>query len=132
MSLNGPKFPAKPVVDCTDDKIITVQANKDEVDINKIVARMAKGQSFPIVNGDPFYGDVSEFNGLQDAIMKVQEAEELFMQYPAELRERFENNSVNFVEFMEDPDNTEEAIKLGLAQKRPEPVVVPPVIPPVV
>lgn len=104
---------------------MTVQAPTEEVDINKIMARVLKGQPVMTSAGQPFYGDVSEFGGLQEAIMKVREAEELFMQYPADLRERFENNPVKFVEFMEDPENIKEAIDLGLAKARPP--EVPPV-----
>lgn len=104
---------------------LTSQAPSDEVDINKIMARVAKGQTILTSAGEPFYGDVSELGGLQDALIKVQEAEDLFMQYPAQVREKFENDPVKFVEFLEDPKNKDEAIKLGLA--KPKPVETPPV-----
>lgn len=111
-------------------KSMTVQAPADEVDINRIMARVLKGQPVLTSNAEPFYGDVSEFSGLQESIIKVQEAEDLFMQYPASLREKFENDPVQFVDFMSDPKNTDEAIKLGLALPKPIPVVPePPVIP---
>lgn len=104
---------------------LTSQAPTDEVDINKIMARVAKGQTVLTAAGEPFYGDVSDLGGLQDALIKVQEAEDLFMQYPAQLRERFENDPVQFVEFLEDPKNHDEAVKLGLALPKPE--TTPPV-----
>lgn len=108
-------------VDFTKTKSLTVQAPAEEVDINKIIARIQKGQTILAPNGEPFYGDVSEFEGLQDALIKVQEADDLFMQYPAEVRERFDNDPVKFVDFMSKPENTDEAIKLGLAYKKPIP-----------
>lgn len=104
---------------------LTSQAMTDEVNINKIMARVLKGQPVLTSVGEPFYGDVSEFGGLQEAIIKVQEADDLFAQYPAELREKFENDPVKFVEFMEDPENLDEAIELGLAKPRPV-VTTPP------
>lgn len=113
-------------IDCSKDKGLTTQADANEVDINKIVARVIKGQPVLTSAGEPFYGDVSEFGGLQEAIMKVQEAEELFEQFPADLREKFDNDPVKFVDYMSDPRNTDEAISLGLAKSRPE-VVTPPV-----
>lgn len=113
-------------LDCSGDPGLTTQADTEAVNINTIVRRMQKGQAVPVVNGEPFYGDVSEFTGLQDALIKVQEANELFMAYPAELRERFDNDPVQFVDFMSDPENTDEAVKLGLAVKRPVPEQVPP------
>lgn len=108
---------------------LTSQAMADEADINKIVARIQKGQIVLASNGEPFYGDVSELGGLQDAIIKVQEAQDLFMQFPAELRSRFDNDPVKMIEFLEEPKNLDEAIKIGLAKPRPAPVA--PVIPPV-
>lgn len=107
---------------------LTSQAPSDEVDINKIMARVIKGQPVLTSIGQPFYGDVSEFGGLQEAIIKVQEAEDLFMQYPAELREKFENDPVKMVEYLENPENLEEAIKIGLVKRlpAPEPETPPP------
>lgn len=115
---------------------MTSQSPADEVDINKIVARVQKGHVVLTSIGTPFYGDVSDLGGLQEAIQKVQEADELFMQYPAHVRERFENDPVNLVEFLADPDNKEEAIELGLVNKplpvpEPAPVVQPAAVPPV-
>lgn len=118
-----------PVIDFTGDPGRTVQASRDEVDINKIVARVLKGATVPVVSGEPFYGDVSEFGGLQDALIKVQEANDLFMQYPADLRNKFDNDPVKFVDFMENPDNLDEAISLGLAVKKPVPEQASPAAP---
>lgn len=117
------------IVDTSKDPVLTTQADRDDVDINKIVARMLKGAQLPpTLAGEPFYGDVSEVSDLQDAYIKIQQAEEMFMQHPADVRERFNNNPVEFVEFFEDPANLDEAIKLGLAVKRPDPAPAP--IPP--
>lgn len=110
----------RPVVDCSGDEVLTKQFGRDETDINKIIARFEKtGQLAAMNQGQPFYGDVSEFTGLHDAIIKVQEANDLFMAYPASVRERFDNDPVKFVEFFEDPANLDEAVKLGLALPRP-------------
>lgn len=98
---------------------LTSQSFSDEVDINKIMARIQKGQPVLTSAGTPFYGDVSDLGGLQDALIKVQEAEELFSQYPADLRSKFENDPVQLVSFLEDPKNYDEALKLGLVEPRP-------------
>lgn len=127
MSLNGPKFPAKPIVDCSKDKILTVQADRDEADINKIIARFEKAGMISTVNrSEPFYGDVSEYDGLQDAIIKVQNADALFMGMSAQVRERFANDPVQMMEFLADNKNRAEAEGLGMVIKRPEPPVEPP------
>lgn len=122
---------AKPQTDFTGDRGFTVQADRDDADINKIIARFEKGGTLARINArEPFYGDVSEFGDLAESLMKIQAANELFMSYDARIRERFENDPVKFVEFFEDPDNIQEAIDLGLAVPRPvEPVPVDPAAP---
>lgn len=116
------KLPATVMTDCTGDPGFTVQADSDEADINKIIARFHKsGQLPPTLRGEPFYGDVSEFGDLQESLIKIQEANDLFMSYPAELRERFENDPVKMVEFLSDESNRKEAEDLGLVVKRPLP-----------
>lgn len=101
----------------------TVQSDRDEADINKIVARIQKtGQLPPMLKGQPFYGDVSEIGNLAECMEKVLEAENLFMTFPAEVRERFANDPVRMVDFLADETNREEAVKLGIVQaKVPEP-----------
>lgn len=126
-------FP-KPVIDCSEDLKNgghAVQADAAEVNINNIIKRIEKGGAMPEVNGQPFYGDVSEFNGLADSIEKIQTANKLFMSYPADLRSRFDNDPVKMVEFLENPNNLKEAVELGLAIRPPETEAPPAVIPPV-
>lgn len=116
-------FP-RPVVDCSDDfknGHFAVQSDAAEVDINNIIKRIQKGGTPPVLRGEPFYGDVSDFGDLGESFMKVKEANELFMSYPAEVRSRFDNDPVKMVEFLENPDNLKEAVDLGLAIKRPDP-----------
>lgn len=126
-----PTFP-RPVVDCSEDLKAgrhAVQADAAEVDINNIIKRIQKGATPPSLNGEPFYGDVSELSDLADAFMKIQAANDLFMSYPADVRERFQNDPVKMVEFLEDGKNYDEAVKLGLALKRPDPEPVSPAKP---
>lgn len=119
---DGTEKVAWPSTSYVGDRGFTVQADRDEADINKIIARFNKtGQLPPVVRGEPFYGDVSYFGDLAESLIKVQEADELFMSFPAELRERFENDKVKFLEFVGDDKNRDEAIKLGLIQKAPVP-----------
>ncbi|WNK13970.1 MAG: internal scaffolding protein [Microvirus sp.] len=119
-----------PVTDFKGDKGFTVQADRDDADINIIISRYQKsGVLPPISRGEPFYGDVSEFSGLADAMIKIKEADELFMTYPAEVRERFDNDKVKFVDFLDNPDNRDEAIELGLILKPVVPETPAPVNP---
>lgn len=127
----GPlSFDDRPKTDFIGDPGFTVQADRDDADINKVIARFRKsGQLPPTLRGEPFFGDVSEFGDLADSMIKIKEAEELFMQFPAEVRERFDNDPVQMVDFLADDGNRKEAEDLGLVVKQPDPVVPP--VPPV-
>lgn len=119
MSLYGLQ---KLTVDCSGDEIRTVQSERKEADINSIIARFEKSGMVSLLNkSEPFYGDVSEFDGLQDAFIKVEEANKLFMGMSAEIRSRFGNDPVSMISFLADPANRKEAEDLGM--------VVPPVVP---
>lgn len=121
---------AWPATDFTGDKGFTVQSERKDADINEIIARFNKSGALPpSLRGNPFYGDVSEFGDLQDSYMKIQEAERLFMSYPADVRERFDNNPVEMIDFLSDDANRDEAIKLGLVVPRPPVVETPPPVP---
>lgn len=104
----------------------TIQSERDDADINKIVSRMLKTGFVPEFRGEPFFGDVSEFGDLAECKRKVFEGEQLFMSFPAELRERFNNDAGQLIAFLNDGENRQEAEELGLIQKAPPPVVVPP------
>lgn len=96
----------------------------DLVDINKIVSGFEKtGMVTHLNKREPFYGDVSEISGYQESLNIVNRADELFMALSAEVRSRFANDPALMVEFLSDDKNLDEAIKLGMVVKRPEPVV---------
>ena len=56
----------------------------------------------------------------------IRAAEEAFNAMPAEVRDRFGNDPGRFLEFANDVSNYEEALKMGLAIKRPEKAAVGP------
>lgn len=108
-----------------EDKSLTVQSEKDDADINVIMKRAGITGAIPVHERVPlaegFYG---EFN-LREAMDIVKAGHDAFMAQPADVRSRFGNDPVAFVEFFGKKENTEEAIKLGLATAKPEPVVAP-------
>ncbi|AXH77433.1 MAG: internal scaffolding protein [Microviridae sp.] len=101
---------------------LAVQASKDECDINVIVRKYLRTGELPGLR-QGVYADLSGMVGLQDALHMVNEAEQAFMELPAEVRRYFDNDPVKLVEFASDSKNLEKAIELGLAEK---PVVTPP------
>lgn len=102
------------------DESKTQQQFLEESDINFIANRYGLTGELPLPRSfDAIQGDFEEFD-LQTAMNQVRAAEEAFMAYPADIRAKFDNDPNKFVEFFQDPDNTEKAVKLGLAVARPQ------------
>lgn len=102
-------------IDCSNIPSLTVQSDRKQANINSIIKKIEKGHMIDKLSaGTPFYGDVSKFSGLQESIMQVQEAEEMFMDMSADIRKRFHNDPVQLVRFLEDKNNLNEAIELGI------------------
>lgn len=105
-----------------EDKSLTIQSQKDDADINVIMKRFGVTGAVPVVALPPQFGDYSvdlDFRAVQDIMNAAQRS---FMSLTADVRARFLNDPVRFVEFASDPKNIDEMRKLGLA---PEKVVVP-------
>lgn len=94
---------------------MTQQQFKDEVDVNKIIAKFKKtGQISHLSNRTGTYGDFSEIPDYQQMLHTIMDANEKFAQLPSQLREKFSNDPQNLINYLQDPKNTEESIKLGL------------------
>lgn len=115
----------------------TKQSELADSDINNIMARYATTGVLPQMR-DPsqaMYGDFSEVEDYQTSLAKVMAAEERFNSLPSELRRKFDYNPQNMIDFIQNPENREECIKLGFINKPAvedvqitapsEPVVVP-------
>jgi len=90
------------------------QSFKDECDINTILERFAVTGELPNNVRMPQYGDFTGISDYQSALNAVIAADDSFMQLPASIRARFDNDPALFVEFCGDESNRDEAIKLGL------------------
>lgn len=98
------------------------QSFADECNINTIVKRFEKtGMITHLNEREPFYGDVSELVGYDEALNVVARSQELFMSLSAEVRERFANDPARLISFLDDEGNLDEAVKLGIVVKRPDP-----------
>lgn len=100
----------------------TKQSFQAECDINNIMAKYAKtGVLEHTRNVQGAYGDFSDVPDFQEARNRLIAAEEAFMALPAAIRKRFDNDPEQFVAFLSDDANRDEAVKLGLVQKPEEP-----------
>lgn len=113
----------------------TKEAFKEDCDINRIMRKYAvSGVIDHLAKNVPTYGDFTTAHDYQSARNQLITAEAEFGALPSNIRKRFENDPGQFLDFMSDPENTEEAIDLGLAEARrptdPLPKAQPPADPP--
>lgn len=102
------------------------QHEKDECDINTIVRRFGLTGELPSGVRAPQYGDFTGATDYHTAMNAVISANNAFMQLPAEVRSRFNNDAGAFVDFCSDEKNRAEAKSLGLiVGSSDEPVINP-------
>lgn len=109
-----------------DDPSRAVQADMVDADINVIVKRFGLTGTLPQSLRMPEYADYDAIFDFQSAQAVILQAQEQFMTIPADIRARFENSPQLFTEFVLDPKNVEETVRLGLAVARPPKVEEPP------
>lgn len=102
-----------------EDETLAQQNFKDECDINNIMEQFGITGELPGSTLPPQYGDFSGVLDYHSAMNAVLAAQDAFAQLPATLRARFENDPNNLIRFLEDPNNRNEAVDLGLIDKEP-------------
>lgn len=100
---------------------LTQQHHIEECDINTIVERFNITGQLPDNVRMPQFGDFEGIFNYHDAMNAIRQAEESFMAMDGKIRARFNNDAGKFVEFCTDPQNRDEAIKLGLIPVPPGP-----------
>jgi len=90
------------------------QNHKAECNINSIIARYHRTGMAPQRSDSALYGDFSSAADFHQAKNSVIQAEADFMALPSELRSMFDNDPAKLLDFIDNPENAEEATKLGL------------------
>ena len=96
-------------------KGMTKQSFKDECDIHTIIERFKETGQVPASAVEGHHGDFTEVTDYHGAMLMVRKAQEMFEALPAGVRDRFQNDPGSFVSFVEDPDNAEALVEMGLA-----------------
>lgn len=94
---------------------------KDECDVNSIIARYTRTGVIPehlTKSAEGVYGDFSEVGDFTDMQNKVLAANESFAALPSDVRRRFNENPAELIAFVRNKDNYDEAVKLGIVNKR--------------
>jgi len=92
----------------------TQQSFRDECDINNILKRFNVTGELPLGSVQPQYGDFSGITDYQSALNAVMAAQDSFLQLPAKVRAKFDNDPALFLEFASDEANKDEMKALGL------------------
>ena len=104
-------------IDCKDESLAQ-QQYKDETDLNVLLGRYGITELPPVPAVDPrFYGDLSDVPDLRTMLEIRERAMWDFNALPTKLRARFGNDPAQLWEFVNDPDNVDEAVKLGLLKR---------------
>lgn len=98
----------------------TVQSDKDRTDIRNIVKRAMRGATVNVNVREGRFEDISSAPTYMQALNQVAVANELFANLPSSVRDRFANDPIRMLMFLDNPDNKDESIKLGL--RKPDPV----------
>ena len=91
------------------------QQFKDDVDINVLLERFKVTGQLPQGVVLPSYGDFSGISDYRTAREAIRRAENSFMDLPANIRARFQNDPQAFLEFCTDEKNLPELREMGLA-----------------
>nr|UXQ87958.1 MAG: internal scaffolding protein [Microvirus sp.] len=110
----------RPRVYALESKIsLTKQSFKDECDITNILNQYTKTGILTHRNPNtPQYG-YAPANDFREALEIVRIANDSFMELPADIRRKFNNNPNEFLEFAQNPNNRAEMADMGLLDLPP-------------
>lgn len=95
----------------------TDQSFKESCDINTIIRQNKRGEEITHVAREMReMGDFNPSMDMKTALDQVNAATESFMELPSYIRKEMGNSPVKFLEFIENPENRERAITLGLIE----------------
>lgn len=105
-----------------------MQSFKDECDINNILRRYQKtGLISHVQRFQGKYSDLSSVPDYHQAMQIVLDANEAFDSLPSTVRKACNNDPVQFLQLVSDPEKRDQAVALGLMKKaEPDPAAAPP------
>ncbi|QXP08131.1 MAG: internal scaffolding protein [Arizlama microvirus] len=104
---------------------VTEQGHKDECDVNNIIKKYdSTGLLTHVAKFEAVFADVGSVD-FKEALDRQIEIGNRFMELPSEIRKTFENNPVNYLSFLEKPENYAKSVEMGL-RKAPDPSQIHP------
>ena len=97
-----------------EDESLAIQSAEEEANINTIVRRFGLSGEVASDVAVPRSGDFTGAADFHTSMNLVRQAQEEFLRVPAHIRARFNNDPGQFIAFVEDDGNRDEAARLGL------------------
>lgn len=101
---------------CDPDQGLTEQNHKDDVDINNILAKYQKTQTLEHRNEYRGEYGFATSQTYEEAMQVVAKATSMFEDLPSHMRQRFNHDPGNFLQFVQNDKNAKEMVKMGLAE----------------
>ncbi len=115
VNLRSAYYPHERVRTETPGPSMTQQNFRDETNINLILAKYAKTGLLDHVNKyGGHYAEMPNENDFHAAMNLVTSAQSMFNELPSGIRGKFYNDPAQFLDFIDDPENRDEAIEMGL------------------
>lgn len=111
-------------IDCSNDPTKTEQHHAEALNINIIAARygITDGSIIPQTSDPSHYGDFTEApRDYREALDRIRDAEAKFLRLPAAIRSKFNNQPMEMLSWLQNPEHLDEAVTIGLLQRAPEP-----------
>jgi phage internal scaffolding protein len=136
MSFSSGKRNNSVVTDCqaavaAGEPHLVEQSHKKEVDINNIIKKHGGEMiaNTALLASASFRFDDVTTNDFSEAMEILARAKESFDKLPPEIRSRFNHQPEAFLDYVQNPANTDELVALGLAKRPPgwkEPAILDP------
>ena len=99
----------------------TKQSFKDELDVNNIIKKYSAPELKEMA--ESFEGVYGDFNQLdyQTALTMLEKAHTTFMMVPSKIRQQFDNNPGDWIDFATDPKNLQQMRDWGFAHPEDQP-----------
>ena len=118
---------------CTAEEGKTRDSEKDQADINKIMKRFEMTGVLPVDQRTPQFLDVASAPDYRTALDRINTINRSFMEMPADVRARFDNDPAVLLDAVGDPAREAELIELGILPAKPVAAVphdgTPPAVP---
>lgn len=109
-----------------EEESLAQQQFKDQCDVNVIMNKYKKGKPITHLNTKTgVYADLLEIPDYQQALHTIKSAQDAFMDLPAQVRAQHGNDPQQLINWLSNPSNDDEAVKLGLKVKKEKPAETP-------